>query len=512
MSVYQLKGVALQADGKIMGAGCVTTGLVSNFLAARYSGTSGILDASFGGSGVVTTSMGDASAAGANAVAIQADGKIVVVGYAMSGGFNNFAIARYSGTDGSLDNTFGASGKVLTLVGGGGTANAVAIQADGKIVVVGTAVISGTPYIVTIRYSGTDGSLDTTFNGTGIRTDALDSSATHGYAVAIQPDTGIVVGGICAGNFVVARYSSAGALDTTFNSVGWRTTSVGNGSDSVHALLIQSDTKIVAVGSSSSNFALVRYTSAGALDGTFGTGGVAITDCSESLGALSAILQSDQKIVLAGFCSASTVVARYDTAGAVDGTYGIEGKRSIMQGADSQALSLALQADGSVVGVGSSDNNVLVFRVLATGNIDTSFGSNGIVVTPVGVGDVAPNGQSSTVSKTSSAIVSTSTSTYATLMTLDNVQPGNYIVTFDSTVTNTTGVITDAVKFRISIGGVEQDSSERQIGNLGDLALYTNAFITVSTPSAVNVEWAIVGAGYTYTTKSSRALRARKTF
>ncbi len=171
----------------------------------------GTLDATFHSTGKVITPIGTTSNDGAYAVAIQSDGKIVAAGYSNSTTSSDFALARYTST-GLLDTGFGTAGKVITPNGAASDgAYAVAIQSDGKIVAVG------------VSYNGVDN------------------------------------------DFALARYTSTGSLDTTFNTTGKLTTAIGSvGNDVANAVAIQSDGKIVAAGNSNSggsgyDFALVRY-------------------------------------------------------------------------------------------------------------------------------------------------------------------------------------------------------------------------------------------------------------
>ena len=133
------RDVAIQANGKIVVVGRASTRRgYGRFALARYR-ANGHLDPAFGGDGVVTTNFAKKEDA-ASAVAIQADGKIVAVGFAdMTARVEVFAVARYD-RDGTLDTTFGDNGKVTTgfTREGYDAASDVAIQADGKIVVVGT--------------------------------------------------------------------------------------------------------------------------------------------------------------------------------------------------------------------------------------------------------------------------------------------------------------------------------------------------------------------------------------
>ena len=192
----------------------------------------GDLDLTFGGTGKVTTTVGTNSSATGQGVAVQSDGKIVVAGSSQNSGFNDdFAVVRYN-ADGSLDTSFNGTGKVTTPIGTSDDFGySVAMQSDGKIVVAGYVALNGQDFGV-VRYN-TNGSLDTTFGGTGkVTTDF--GGFDIGQSVAVQSDGKIVVAGssgsTSGSNFALARYTANGILDTTFNSTGKVTTTVGTGS------------------------------------------------------------------------------------------------------------------------------------------------------------------------------------------------------------------------------------------------------------------------------------------
>src|SRR5687768_2861496 len=149
----------------------------------------GDLDTSFNGTGVVITSISDASDV-INGVAVQTDGKIVVAGSTIIGSSLDFAVARYK-PDGTLDTSFSMDGKLTTDFGGFDYALDVAIQTDGKIVAVGWSNSPAARGFAIARYNS-DGSLDTSFNGIG-RVVTPDSAEAD--SVAIQPDGKILVAG-----------------------------------------------------------------------------------------------------------------------------------------------------------------------------------------------------------------------------------------------------------------------------------------------------------------------------
>jgi uncharacterized delta-60 repeat protein len=158
--------VAVQPDGRIVIAG-LTTLADKDYLVARYN-PNGTLDGTFGaGSGYTTIDFGDGAQSssalrGATGLALQADGRIVIEGTTTDGVSNGpplIGVARLN-SDGTLDGTFGAAGVITTEVPGGWVdGNDLALQADGKIVVFGQAVVAGESYMAVVRYNP-DGTLD----------------------------------------------------------------------------------------------------------------------------------------------------------------------------------------------------------------------------------------------------------------------------------------------------------------------------------------------------------------
>ena len=278
----------------------------------------------------------------------------------------NFALARYN-SDGSLDTTFDGDGFVTTAIDSGFKDKALAIQSDGKIVAVGVELVGADQNFALIRYNST-GTLDAAFDGDGIVT--TDFGPSSGAAdVAIQADGKIVGAGfvIDAGvhKFAVARYNSNGSLDTTFGTGGLVTTAVGSLAEAA-AVAIQADGKIVAAGGTdgeAETFVLIRYNSTGTLDTTFGTGGI-VTIALGSAFAHDVAIQADGKIVAAG---GEFALARFNSAGSLDNTFGTGGRVFTAIGSASEAKALAIQPDGKIVAagvefVGAFDGNFALAR------------------------------------------------------------------------------------------------------------------------------------------------------
>lgn len=301
--------VGIQPDGKTVAAGYADMGSSVDFALARYN-YDGTLDTSFGVGGKVTTDF-ISSSDHVYAMAFQGDGKIVVAGSATYiNGESDFALARYN-TDGTLDNTFDGNGILLTDIDGGDdVARALVLQPDGKIIVAGDAKIGGSlePDFALARYNP-DGSLDTTFDNNGKLATDFGGINAIADAVALQADGKIVASGSAnisgLNDFAMARYNVDGSLDTSFAGTGKLTTDFAGNSDVAYAVLIQPNGRIVAAGRASANgnynFALARYRSNGALDNSFSGNGKLRTDFTGGDDAIhAAVLQPDGKLVVAG--------------------------------------------------------------------------------------------------------------------------------------------------------------------------------------------------------------------
>jgi len=372
------RGVAIQPDGKIVVVGSSWAGLSVDFSVARYN-TDGSLDATFGIGGKVTTDFSSNSDQ-AYAIAIQQDGKIVLAGQSHF----NFGLVRYN-TDGSLDTTFGTGGKVTTAFNSCcGTALSVAIHTDGKIVAAGQVQSD----FGLVRYNP-DGSLDTSFDSDGkVTTDIFNLGNDAVYSVAIHSDGKIVAAGSGYNAtsfrdlFALVQYNVDGSLDSSFDGDGKVTTQVGSGSSRAYSVAIQANGKIVAVGPATPGFGLVRYSSNGSPENV-------ITVQIGSVGVSSFAIQPDGKIVAAGGSNDQFAVVRLNANFSVDTTFGTNGIVTTPIGSYSWARGIAIQTDGKIVaagesiGIGNSGDFALV-RYTANGSPDTSFDGDGKVVTDLG--------------------------------------------------------------------------------------------------------------------------------
>jgi uncharacterized delta-60 repeat protein len=360
----------------------------------------GDLDTSFSGDGKVTTAIGSSDDY-IHSILVQSDGKIVAAGESWNGSDNDFALARYN-TDGSLDTSFSGDGMVTTNISSNDGAYSVALQSDGKIVAAGYSN-NGTNFdFALVRYN-TDGSLDTSFSGDGKVTTAVGSSDDIINSIQIQSDGKIVAAGYSYNgpnsDSALARYNTDGSLDTSFSGDGKVTTSVGSENDTIESIVLQTDGKIVTAGFSddgpNEDFALARYNTDGSLDTSFDTDGKVTTDILSNEVAYSVALQSDGKIVAAGYSDNGTkgyfALVRYNTNGTLDTTFDTDGKVTAAVGSiDDGIESVLVQSDGKIVAVGYSDRGtyyeMAVARFDSTGSLDSTFSGDGIQTTDVGPG------------------------------------------------------------------------------------------------------------------------------
>ncbi|MDZ8184907.1 MAG: DUF4347 domain-containing protein [Nostoc sp. ChiSLP02] len=304
--------ISIQSDGKILVTGVTNNGSNDDFAIARYN-SDGTLDTTFNTTGTVTTDF-NGNDDGGNSITIQSDGKILVAGVSQNG----FGIARYN-SDGTLDTTFNTTGTVTNFVGNDDAANSIIVQSDGKILVAGVSFNGTDEDLAIVRYNS-DGTLDTTFNTTGIVTTDINGKNDSGNSIAIQSDGKILVAGVSGDgindDLAIVRYNSDGTLDTTFNTTGKVTTDFSGKNDSAANITVQPDGKILVTGVSNNgttyDFAIARYNSDGTLDTTFNNTGKFTSDFNGNNDYGSGIfVQSDGKIVVAGD---TNNVAGYDFA------------------------------------------------------------------------------------------------------------------------------------------------------------------------------------------------------
>jgi uncharacterized delta-60 repeat protein/uncharacterized repeat protein (TIGR01451 family) len=440
--------VRLTAGLTALGAGALAA------VALASAGQPGAVDTTFANHGIASFGSGPAAQISFIAAeAAQPDGKVVMVGPTKpdQSGNTQMGVVRLN-RDGSLDTSFGAgNGAVLIDFGTGNsaTATAVALQRNGDIVVAGAARV-GTDQIGVARLTPS-GSLDTTFNSTGmatVSTGNTDQGSPHTVGVAVQPaDQKIVVVGtrsLATGSaFQVSRLTTGGQPDTSFNGTGTATTQIGGSSSdsTAAAVAIQSNGRIVVGGNGTTNtgsrdFQVARYTVGGALDTSFNGSGardipIGGEDPSEGAAVQAIAIQpSDGKVVLAGgprggpqvgFMSVQpghVALARLDTNGALDPTFsggGQAGGIDLVPFPNSTAdTANALTIDpatGKLLVAGTAElpvngqitGEIIADRLNPDGSLDATFGDPGMTV--LGVGGSAAVDLLNTVSNAVDALI-----------------------------------------------------------------------------------------------------------
>ncbi|WP_181415511.1 cadherin domain-containing protein, partial [Nitrosomonas sp. Nm84] len=340
--------------------------------------------------GMVTTSLsgGDDVAYG---VVVQPDGKILVSGSANS----DTVLARYN-ADGTLDMSFGGGdGIVITTLSTGCEGRGVTLQSDGKILV--TGFVGTSAHVV--RYNA-DGTLDTSFGGgDGVATFFIAGPGNNtGYAVTVQPDGRIIVGGSndngsSSSNYMLTRLLSDGTPDPSFGTGGSLITALSVAPEDAYAITLQPDGKILLTGRAyyTGDYTVVRYHSDGSLDTSFG-GGDGVASYLLNLGsayAASVVLQPDGKIILAG-AGSDIGLLRLHSDGSLDTSFG-GGDGIVTQSVSASGIDLGialLQSDGKIIvagsgGAGAANDVFAAMRFNADGTLDTSFGTGGLITTAV---------------------------------------------------------------------------------------------------------------------------------
>ncbi len=394
--------VAIDSSGNIILAGYATSHDIAtygtSFALVRLT-PSGLLDTTFADGGIFTTSpRGEI-----RAITIDSLGRILATGsYWTDAGNQDYAVFRLLG-NGTLDSAFGM--RVFALSPHDDIPNSIALDASGRIVIAGSSLVPGGGYSTigvfsAIRLNG-DGSLDSTFgtDGAALVQLGLTTGATGG-ALAVDSTGKILIAGTYGSGLAVIRLNSTGTLDGAFGSGGVKMISESNGGFFAAALRLDAAERIVLTGSTgsaatSSEFAVTRLASSGALDGTFGTAGTVLIDIGHAPADVQAIArQPDGKLVVAGNCecggTTEMVVARRNADGSPDLSFGSGGRLRISPGTGtSRAYGVAVDSSARLIIAGMSlselgFSNFTVVRLNPSGSLDSSFGVGGKVSIPVG--------------------------------------------------------------------------------------------------------------------------------
>lgn len=415
------RDVVVDASGRIIAAG-YDMGGSADFAVARFL-AGGELDTTFNdvasptlanGDGKLSFGFGGLSSERASGVALQSDGKIVVVGTTKPGpddaadSGNDFAIARIN-ADGTLDATFGGDGKVTIDFGGNDQCNDVVIQPDGKIVVVGSRLTLGPlEQDFAVARLNSDGTLDNTFSDDGMQNvdmlagadDFANGVAMSGEKIIVAGASGLRGSGATAFNFAIARLNADGSLDSDFSGDGRQFVDFRGGEDIAEDVAVDRYGRVVLAGSggatdtSGADFAVARLTAAGNLDAFFndvdvpaaGNGdGRLLLDLGAFGSALGLAMEpngADPEIYLAGYAGDPAdgrdfVLARLQPEGSLDSSFGGGDGVQLTDFADSDdfGYAVALEKNGGAVVAGSSAANFAVARYF--GELDGGFDVDG---------------------------------------------------------------------------------------------------------------------------------------
>jgi uncharacterized delta-60 repeat protein len=370
----RLFAAAVQGDGKLVAAGQSTGGAGPDVLLARFT-SSGALDPSFGhgglASGPIISGAEDIYSL-ARAVAVQPDGKIVVVGKVTSSdgsGRDGILIERFN-SNGTLDTGFGTGGVVVLFGTQFGDGYAVAVEAGGQIVATGSADAAGsggtTPRVAVARLTSS-GKPDASFGSGG--TKVVDLGAySYALAVALAKNGEIIISGSQAPGLQVPNALLAG-----FNSLGDLTFAYahqyarGAASSAFNAVAVQPDGRIVAAGAatdgnSGADAIVARFTAGGVPDSSFGSGGVSYLTSAQNLigtgngvpGANGVSIAGNGDIIIAGTTADGLLTDgalwALTPSGGLDSRFGSRGESLINLGSNTNAElgGLALDANGNI--------------------------------------------------------------------------------------------------------------------------------------------------------------------
>jgi uncharacterized delta-60 repeat protein len=380
----------------------------------------GKLDPNFGNNGLASHSVGLINTTG---VALQSDGKSVIIGTAGSLANGDFGLTRYN-TDGSVDTTFGNGGVVNTdFAGGNDQPSAVSILPSGKILVIGTSANAlGTSSQFALAQYNADGSPDTTFgNGTGQELVSFSSDPVNSPSLDIARSVAIgsngvfyVAGSSNAGSshtqFAIAGFNPDGSLPTSFNGTGKELTTFAGGADSINAITLQGSS-LVAVGSSQNpstgvtSIAVAEYLASGALNSKFGSGGKVTTSLRGVDDEATSVAIGPKGVIVVGGLSATGSAAggslscdfalvRYTSDGKPDKTFGQAGHVITSFGQPSAITQILVAADGTITASGKTVSSlssvvtnqleIAIAHYTAKGALDRTFNGTGELVIDLG--------------------------------------------------------------------------------------------------------------------------------
>ena len=363
---------------------------------------SGALDRTFSGNGKVSTPDQPETDEWAEDVAIQPDGRIVVVGWRTDWDTNTSTVmaARYL-EDGTPDPAFGGGDGIVTLpIGPSAAGSAVALLSDQRIAIAGSVQIDTSDFDAAAFLLTTAGELDSSFDDDGVSVVRFGGDVDFASGIDVDSSDRIVLAGSVqetafGGQMAIARLTSEGVPDSTFSSDGKRTIRFPSGQTRAQDVEIQANGRIVLAGRrlEPGGFALARLLPGGALDTAYSDDGRVVTGSVYGANALS--LQPDGKVIAAGkglTSSPDFMLVRYRANGSLDRTFHGDGiVRTNFDGLEDDASDVEVQPNGKIVAVGTVEihgqqPHIGIARYLPSGIRDVTFSGDGKAAQVVGYG------------------------------------------------------------------------------------------------------------------------------
>ena len=359
------------------------------------------MDQTFSGDGKVSTPHEFETDEWAEDVAVQPDGKIVVVGWRTDWDTNTSTVmaARYL-EDGTPDPAFGDGDGIVSLpIGASAAGSAVALLSDQRIAIAGSVQISISDHDAAAFLLTTTGELDSSFDGDGVSVVRFGGNVDFASGIDVDSLNRIVLAGgveetASGGQMAIARLTSEGIADSTFSSDGKRTIRFPAGQTRAQDVEIQANGRIVLAGRrlEPGGFALARLLAGGILDTTYSGDGRLITGSVYGANALS--IQPDGKVVAAGYGLGSSVdfmLVRYRLNGSLDPTFHKDGiVRTNFAGFEDIARDVEVQPNGKIIAVGDVEVNgrlrIGIARYRPSGVRDLTFSGDGKAAQVVGYG------------------------------------------------------------------------------------------------------------------------------
>lgn len=362
--------LATDASGRILITGAMGTGLARDMILLRYL-PDGTLDASFGTNGTVTYDGGSTDEG--YSVTVSKDGKIIVAGSVHNGTDMDLAVWRFN-SDGSPDTTFGSNGVMTWDNGSTETGLALALDASARIVV-GGETYNGTDYDLTLWRLTNDGSLDSTFDTDGV---VIYDGGNYDRcgSIAIDGNGKIVIAGGTSippnpYDGIVLRYNENGSLDTSFDTDGIFLYN-GGADDRFSGVAIDVSNRILPLGTSvnTGNDLIILRLDNNGLDTTFGTNGIVTYDGGSKDSPSAAVFDTKGRLLVVGYSSDGTndnmTLWRFDGNGNLDTSFGSNGLVSHTGNGSSDGSGIALTTGGKILVTGSgwngTDGDLLVWR------------------------------------------------------------------------------------------------------------------------------------------------------